>query len=118
MLIHLDGIERQLDALDAQLEQIAAAERWAGQVQALTRFRGISTLTALGLIAEIGDFARLGPARAGVVAGHHPERVLLGRSAASRPHHQGRQPPRPPAARRGRLALPPRTAAPRNGRAT
>jgi transposase len=58
MLIHLDGIERQLDALDAQLEQIAAAERWAGQVQALTRFRGISTLTALGLIAEIGDFAR------------------------------------------------------------
>jgi transposase len=58
MLIHLDGIERQLDALDAQLEQIAAAERRAGQVQALTRFRGISTLTALGLIAEIGDFAR------------------------------------------------------------
>jgi hypothetical protein len=36
MLIHLDGIERQLDALDAQLEQIAAAERWAGQVQVLT----------------------------------------------------------------------------------
>jgi transposase len=27
MLIHLDGIERQLDALDAQLEQIAVSER-------------------------------------------------------------------------------------------
>jgi transposase len=58
MLIHLDGIKRQLDMLDAKLEQIAAGERWAEQVQVLTRFRGISTLTALGLIAEIGDFAR------------------------------------------------------------
>jgi transposase len=63
MLIHLDGVERQLDALDAQLEQIAAAERWGACVQILTRFRGISTLTALGLIAEIGDFARFGNPR-------------------------------------------------------
>ena len=58
LLIHLDGIERQLATLDARLAQIAAGERWSGQVQILTRFRGISTLTALGLIAEIGDFAR------------------------------------------------------------
>ena len=29
----------------------------------LTRFRGISTLTALGLISEIGDFARFGHPR-------------------------------------------------------
>ena len=58
MRIHLDSIERQLDALDAQLEQIATGERWAGQVEILVRFRGIATLTALGLIAEIGDFAR------------------------------------------------------------
>jgi transposase len=63
MLIHLDGIERQLDALDGKLEQIAASGRWAEQVQILTRFRGISTLTALGLIAEIGDFARFGHPR-------------------------------------------------------
>jgi transposase len=56
--IHLDGIERQLDALDAQLEQIAAGTRWTDQVQILVRFRGISTLTALALISEIGDFAR------------------------------------------------------------
>jgi transposase len=58
MLIHLDGIERQLDALDGRLEQIAGSERWGEHVQVLTRFRGISTLTALGLISEIGDFAR------------------------------------------------------------
>jgi transposase len=58
MLIHLDGVERQLAMLDAELEQIAASERWRGHVVILTRFRGISTLTALGLISEIGDFAR------------------------------------------------------------
>ena len=58
MLVHLDSIERQLATLDARLEQIARSERWAGQVQVLTRFRGIATLSALGLIAEIGDFAR------------------------------------------------------------
>jgi transposase len=32
--------------------------RWAWQVDRLRAYRGISTLTALGLIAEIGDFAR------------------------------------------------------------
>lgn len=52
LLIHLDGIERQLATLDARLSEIASGERWAGQVAILTRFRGVSTLTALGLIAE------------------------------------------------------------------
>jgi transposase len=58
MLIHLDGIDRQLAALDARLEQIAREQRWGWQVDKLRAFRGISTLTALGLIAEIGDFGR------------------------------------------------------------
>lgn len=58
LLIHLDGIDRQLDTLDARLAEIAGSERWGAQVQILTRFRGIATITALGLIAEIGDFAR------------------------------------------------------------
>jgi transposase len=58
MLLHLDGLDRQLDALDRELEQIAGRERWVGTVQILTRFKGVSTRTALGLISEIGDFAR------------------------------------------------------------
>ena len=58
MLVHLDGLDRQLDALDRDLEEIARTERWAAPVEALTRFRGVSTRTALGLLAEIGDFAR------------------------------------------------------------
>jgi transposase len=58
MLVHLDGVDRQLAALDTHLEQVAGDQRWAWQVDRLRAFRGISTLTALGLIAEIGDFAR------------------------------------------------------------
>jgi transposase len=58
MLIDLDGIDRQLAVLDAQLEQIATHEPWGWQIEKLRTFRGIGTLTALGLIAEIGDFAR------------------------------------------------------------
>jgi transposase len=58
MLTHLDGLDRQLATLDAQLEQIAEQQRWGWQVDKLRAFRGIATLTALGLIAEIGDFAR------------------------------------------------------------
>ena len=58
MLIHLDGLDRQLDQLDRDLEQIAAGERWAPTVEILTRFKGVSTRTALGLVAEIGDFHR------------------------------------------------------------
>jgi transposase len=90
-LIYLDGIERQLDTLDGRLAEIAASERWSGPVQSLTRFRHSSTLTALRLIAESRDFARFGhprelPAWLGIT-----QRVLLRRSAAPRPHHQGRQ---------------------------
>ncbi|MFL5863064.1 MAG: IS110 family transposase [Solirubrobacteraceae bacterium] len=63
MLTHLDGLDRQLDALDRELELIARGERWANTVEILTRFKGVSTRTALGLIAEIGDFTRFGHPR-------------------------------------------------------
>ena len=58
MLIHLDGLDRQIAALDDDLAQIAQGDRWHDAVAILVRFKGISTRTALGLIAEIGDFAR------------------------------------------------------------
>jgi len=80
LLTHLDGIERQLATLDARLAEIAGSKRWAGQVEILTRFRGIATITA-----------------------------LLRPSAASWAYHPVGQSSRPPAADRGRVALPPRT---------
>jgi transposase len=63
MLIHVDGLDRQLALLDVGLEEIARSERWSEQVRVLARFRGIATLTALGLIAEVGDFTRFSSAR-------------------------------------------------------
>ena len=97
------------------------------QVESLTRFRGISTLTALGLIAEIGDFARFSHPRElaswlGITAseyssgdqqhrGHitkagnrHARRLLI--EAAWHYRHPPRRPDQRPAARRARLAGP------------
>ena len=53
----------QIAALDAELERIAKTEPWSDPVAWLCCFRGIKTLTALGLLAEIGDFRRFGSAR-------------------------------------------------------
>lgn len=50
-------VERRA-ALDRDLERIAATERYAAPVKKLSCLRGISTLSALALIAEIGDFRR------------------------------------------------------------
>jgi transposase len=57
-LAHLDSLDAQLQAIDAELEQIARSEPWCDPVRWLTAFRGISTRTALGLLAEIGDYKR------------------------------------------------------------
>ena len=58
MLTHLAALDAQLAVVDHQLEQTASCEPWAQPVAWLCSFRGISTHTALGLLAEIGDFRR------------------------------------------------------------
>jgi transposase len=63
MLAHLDAIDAQIRALDSQLERIAQSEPWSDPVAWLCCFRGIKTLTALALLAEIGDFRRFRTAR-------------------------------------------------------
>jgi transposase len=63
MLAHLDAIDAQIAALDSELERIARTEPWSDPVAWLCCFRGIKTLTALALLAEIGDFRRFGSAR-------------------------------------------------------
>lgn len=60
---HLEMIECQLRQLDVQLDQVAQQDRWKAGVRVLTGFRGIATLTALSLLAEIGDFRRFCNAR-------------------------------------------------------
>jgi transposase len=62
-LAHLDSLDAQLAAIDAELEQVARQTPWCDPVRWLSAFRGISTRTALGLLAEIGDWKRFGSAR-------------------------------------------------------
>jgi transposase len=116
MLTHLDGLDRQLD-IDRELELIARGERWAKTVENLTRFKGVLTRTALGLIAEIGDFHRFGHPRElcawlGIVSSeyssgqqrhrghitktgnHHARRLLV--EAAWSYQHRPRRPDREP----------------------
>ncbi len=63
MRCHLDTVDAQLAAIDHELEQIATSEPWSDPVRWLCAFRGIGYLTALGLLAEIGDFRRFGNPR-------------------------------------------------------
>ena len=58
MRAHLDAVDAQLQALDHELEQVASSEPWCDPVRWLCSFRGIGLVTALGLLAEIGDFRR------------------------------------------------------------
>lgn len=63
MLSHLEAIDAQIAAVDRQLDRIARSEPWCDPVRWLCCFRGIATLTALALLAEIGDFRRFATAR-------------------------------------------------------
>jgi transposase len=75
-LEHLEYLETQRGALDAELERYANAEPYRRQVEALCCLRGIKTLTALALIAEIDDVRRFPGAPAlmayfGLVSSEH-----------------------------------------------
>jgi transposase len=62
-LLALEHIEERLRALDAQVEQTSLDPRYASAVAALRCFRGIDTLTAMCLVAELHDFMRFESAR-------------------------------------------------------
>lgn len=60
----LDIVERRVEALDRQLAELAERGEWARLVGRLRCLRGVDTLTALGLAAEIGDLERFASAEA------------------------------------------------------
>jgi transposase len=63
MRAHLDSLDAQIAALEHRIEEIAQTEPWSDPARWLMAFRGISFKTALGLIAEIGDFRRFSTPR-------------------------------------------------------
>jgi transposase len=54
----VDAGEQRRDTVEATLEELAPESPWAETIARLRCFRGIDTLAAAGLCAEIGDFDR------------------------------------------------------------
>lgn len=59
----IDETERRIERLTEQLRQLAPPWRWAPLVAALQALRGGSFITAMGVVAELGDLTRFGQAR-------------------------------------------------------
>ncbi len=57
-LEHLEYLETQQTAMDAELDRYASLPQFRGTVEALCCLRGVKTLTALTLLVEIGDVRR------------------------------------------------------------
>jgi transposase len=63
----IDALLVRRDTLEAAIEELAAVSPWSRTVARLRCLRGINTLSAVGLCAEIGDWERFG--RAGQLMG-------------------------------------------------
>lgn len=55
---HLEYLEAQKNALEAEIDRYARQHPWRGPVEALSCFRGIKTLTAMTIMTELGDIRR------------------------------------------------------------
>ncbi|MBU0994888.1 MAG: IS110 family transposase [Proteobacteria bacterium] len=55
---HLNYVSARIECLDELIEKVAASDIYASAVKELRALRGIGTLTAMLLIAEITDFKR------------------------------------------------------------
>jgi transposase len=62
-LAPVEEAEQRITRLTEQLRQLVPAWRWAPVVDALQALRGVSFITATGLVAEIGDVRRFTRAR-------------------------------------------------------
>jgi len=54
----IDETERRVERLTDQLRQLTPSWRWAPVVDALQALRGVSFVTAVGLVSEVGDIRR------------------------------------------------------------
>ena len=54
----VDLVDARIEALERAIRETAEQGPWAELVSQLRCLRGVDTLTALGLVAEIGDFGR------------------------------------------------------------
>ena len=62
-LLAIDQVETRLKALEDQVAMISQEPRYQQAVGALRCFRGIDTITAMSIVAELHDVMRFDPAR-------------------------------------------------------
>jgi transposase len=58
----IDALTHRRDALEREIVALLPDSPWAAQIGVLRCLRGVDTLTAVGLCAEVGDFARFAKA--------------------------------------------------------
>ena len=58
LLSQLDSLESHIDEYAEQIQKISVSKKYKDRVQALSCYRGISTLTAMVLVTELGDIKR------------------------------------------------------------
>ena len=96
-LAGVSSLVQRRDAVDAALAELAPDSPWAPTIARLRCFRGIDTLAAVGLCAEIGDFERFRhPRQVGAFLGLVPcertsdEKRRLGAITKAGPKHSRR----------------------------
>ena len=105
-LAAVDGLVARRAAIDERLSRIAQEPELWPAVARLRCFRGIDTLTALGLAVEVGEWQRFRrPAQLSAWLGLVPSLSQSGEPGSWR-DHQDRQPARAPVVGRGGVALP------------
>lgn len=62
-LLAIEQLEQRLGCLEQRIEEVSQQAPYAEPVAALRCFRGIDTITAMGLVAELHDFMRFESAR-------------------------------------------------------
>jgi len=62
-LLAIEQLEERLRSLEQRIEHVSQQVPYAEAVAALRCFRGIDTITAMGIVAELHDFVRFDSAR-------------------------------------------------------
>ena len=113
-----DVLLARRDRVEDELSKLAAGSPCAVAISRLRCLRGIDTLSALGLCAEIGAWERFDhPDQLSAYIGIVPSEHTTSQPAPPGVDHQGRLDPRPPAADRGVVSLPPASRCRRGARA-
>ena len=110
LLLALDQAEQRVERLTQALEALATTSSRAAVISALQALRGVGLVTAVSLVAELGDLTRFHKARQAMAyVAVVPRESSSGSHQKLGGHYEGWQPARSFRTGRGELALSART---------